>query len=684
MIATKSMKSFLIALLACCAFLMWGTEKAAASISDAKAINVNQTYKGVLKDYYQQDFYKFTINAAGNITLSIKQKYNSAWDGQILNSSGQVYESFTTDDSEMISGDASRSVGLPAGTYYIKIEDYYGAEGVNYEFKVQYSQSNYYEKEFNDSLTAANPIELNKFYTGMLRDEYDNDFYKFTLEKPGNIKLLMENQPGIEWYGHIQDSKGNIYNYLNSDDSEMVSGYAASQVGLPAGTYYIKIKDGYHGYTYPYKMKLEYTASDFYEKEFNNSITTANGILINKTYKGSLQYDDDKDFYKVTLSKPGKVTLSIKQKAGVNWYAHIQDTKGNPYASLNTDDSEMVEGDAEKEVGLPKGTYYVLIKNYYSWGDETPYEFLVKYTSSSNYEQEFNDNLTTATAIKLNQSYYGNLQYDEDLDFYKFSIPKDGLVNLQIPQKSGLELYASIQNSSGTVYKDLSTNGSGSVKGNAGLQVFMKKGTYYLKIKNYYYGSTGIPYSFKLYMQTPGLASNKVTVTNNKGKKDSVRISGIKKGDLIKVYNASTKGKLVAQKTSTGSADTISVNQVGEKAGKIYVTVTSPSMTESKRTAVSFTGEQTNAVKSSQVKMTNNKSKKDVITVSKLKKGDVVKVYSASKGGKLLAKSGKVTKTSAAISISQLGKKAGSVYITVQSDGMKESARVKVSYKAEK
>ncbi|MCM3391509.1 MULTISPECIES: hypothetical protein [Cytobacillus] len=68
MIATKTMKSFLFALLACCAFLMWGTEKAAASISDAKAINLNQTYKGVLKDYDQKDFYKFTISAPGNIT----------------------------------------------------------------------------------------------------------------------------------------------------------------------------------------------------------------------------------------------------------------------------------------------------------------------------------------------------------------------------------------------------------------------------------------------------------------------------------------------------------------------------------------------------------------------------------------------------------------------------------------
>ncbi|MEH7573290.1 hypothetical protein V7176_17065, partial [Cytobacillus firmus] len=502
------------------------------------------------------------------------------------------------------------------------------------------------------------------------------------LTKPGNIKLLIKNQPGIEWYGHIQDTKGNIYNYIYTDDSEMVSGYETAEVGLPAGTYYVKIENYSDGFETPYQMKVQYTATDYYEKEFNNSITAANGLTLNKIYKGNLQNSDDKDFFKFTLTKPGNVALSIKQSPGTIWYVHIQDTKGNIYTKIYTDDSEMIEGNVAREVGLPKGTYYVLISNY-SYGIDKTYEFQVKYTSSNYYEQEFNNNLTNATAVNLNQTYKGNLQDYNDIDFYKFSVPKDGLVNLQIPQKAGMELYAHIQNSSGKVYKDLYTNGSEAVKGNAALQVSLKKGTYYLQIKNYY-GSIDIPYSFKLYMQTPGLASSKITVTNHKGKKDSIRISGIKKGDVIKVYNASTKGKLIAQKTSTGSADIISVNQIGEKAGKIYVTVTSPSMTESKRTAVSFTGEQTNAVKSSQVKITNNKSKKDVITVSKLKKGDVVKVYNASKGGKLLAKSGKVTKTSAAISISQLGKKAGSVYITVQSEGMKESARVKVSYKGEK
>ncbi|MBY0158852.1 hypothetical protein M4D56_08215 [Cytobacillus oceanisediminis] len=249
-----------------------------------------------------------------------------------------------------------------------------------------------------------------------------------------------------------QDTKGNVYDYMYTDDSEMVTGYSAAEVGLPAGTYYVKIENYSDGFETAYQMKVQYTATDYYEKEFNNSITTANGLTLNKIYKGNLQNSDDKDFFKFTLTKPGNVALSIKQSPGTIWYAHIQDTKGNIYTKIYTGDSEMIEGNVAREVGLPKGTYYVLISNY-SYGIDKPYEFQVKYTSSNYYEQEFNNNLTNATAVNLNQTYKGNLQDYNDIDFYKFSVPKDGLVNLQIPQKAGMELYAHIQNSSGKVIK---------------------------------------------------------------------------------------------------------------------------------------------------------------------------------------------------------------------------------------
>lgn len=80
-------------------------------------------------------------------------------------------------------------------------------------------------------------------------------------------------------------------------------------------------------------------------------------------------------------------------------------------------------------------------------------------------------------------------------------------------------------------------------------------------------------------------------VINNKGKADSVTGSKIAKGDVIKVYNASSKGTLLASKQSEGSSTVLSIKQLGSKVRKVYVTITNPGRSESIRTAVSYSAE---------------------------------------------------------------------------------------------
>ena len=181
---------------------------------------------------------------------------------------------------------------------------------------------------------------------------------------------------------------------------------------------------------------------------------------------------------------------------------------------------------------------------------------------------------------------------------------------------------------------------------------------------------------------SPKINAKNINVINNKDKPDTVTVKGLKKNDIVKVYNS--KGKLLAtSKKVSGTSITMSIKQLGEKAGKVDITVTKSEMTESSRTAVSFTGEKSATIKASQVKIINNKGKADTVTVIGLKKGDSIKVYNASSKGKQLATK-KATGSSVTLSIKQLGTKAGKVYITVTKTGMRESSRTAASYNSEK
>ncbi|WP_455931482.1 hypothetical protein, partial [Priestia aryabhattai] len=466
----------------CCTFALEGNSVHAA-IDDATQLPLNQIHKGKLQDSGDKDFYKVVVPSNGNVSLSIKQRHGAYWYGAILNSKGEVYEEISTDGSEFAEGYAITQVGLPKGTYYIEIESSYEAYGKTYEIKAGFTASNNYEKEFNNNLTNANTINLNQTYKGSLKDTNDEDFYKVVVPSDGNVSLSVKQRHGAYWYGAILNSKGQVYEDIHTDGSESVEGYAVTQVGLPKGTYYIQIEDSSDAYDKPYEIKVGFTASNNYEKEFNNNLTNANTINLNQTYKGSLKDTNDEDFYKVVVPSDGNVSLSVKQRYGAYWYGAILNSKGQVYEDIHTDGSESVEGYAVTQVGLPKGTYYIQIEDSSDAYDK-PYEIKVGFTASNNYEKEFNNNLTNANTINLNQTYKGSLKDTNDEDFYKVVVPSDGNVSLSVKQRYGAYWYGAILNSKGQVYEDIHTDGSESVEGYAVTQVGLPKGTYYIQIED--------------------------------------------------------------------------------------------------------------------------------------------------------------------------------------------------------
>lgn len=88
-------------------------------------------------------------------------------------------------------------------------------------------------------------------------------------------------------------------------------------------------------------------------------------------------------------------------------------------------------------------------------------------------------------------------------------------------------------------------------------------------------------------------------------------------------------------------------------------------------------------LKTSQVKVENNKGKNDKVTVSSLNTGDYIKVYNSK--GTLLATSAKATKngTSVSVSIKQLGTSSGKILVSRTSSNALESDKLTVSFKAE-
>ena len=187
------------------------------------------------------------------------------------------------------------------------------------------------EVEGNDTFNTAQVISVNDFVKGNLVTSSDVDYYKVDLTSAGYISLTFNHD--------YVDSSWTYWRVTlyNEDNKELVTyGFAGNKtksecnpIGVPAGTYYAKVSSNYHS-DVPYELKLNYTQSNSWETEFNDSFSTANQISVNTAVNGSLMTSGDVDYYKVNVSSAGYISLIFSHdyvdSSWTYWKATIYDS----------------------------------------------------------------------------------------------------------------------------------------------------------------------------------------------------------------------------------------------------------------------------------------------------------------------------------------------------------------------
>ncbi|MBR0086418.1 MAG: N-acetylmuramoyl-L-alanine amidase family protein [Lachnospiraceae bacterium] len=423
------------------------------SRASANAISLNTTVTGNISSYNDEDWYKFTLSQAGAISVQFGHQdltsSNLHWRLYLYNSEGQNITGDTDKCYEFDGNGTGYSlpeIGLPAGTYYVRVISGYYTESSSYTVRVSFTASSVYEKEYNGSRASATSMNLNTFYKGSIYADYaDEDWYKFTLSQAGVLTVTFSHKDLTDsqyyWGLYLYNSEGqNI-----TGDSEKRfdfagdgTGYSLPEVGLPAGTYYIRVTMLYGHSDSTYSVKAGFTASSTYEKEYNGSRASATPINLNTVYKGSIYVDyGDEDWYKVTLSQAGALTVQFTHK-------DLTDSQSYWRVYLYNSEGKNITGEYEKwyqfdgdgtgyslpEVGLPAGTYYIRVTADYH--NDSTYSLKAGFTASTVYEKEYNGSRDSATPIKANVAYKGSTYADSyDEDYYKIVLTKNDTVKIR-------------------------------------------------------------------------------------------------------------------------------------------------------------------------------------------------------------------------------------------------------------
>ncbi len=163
-----------------------------------------------------------------------------------------------------------------------------------------------------------------------------------------------------------------------------------------------------------------------------DTMATATEVTFGTKYTGKLTESDEKDFYKITLSESGPVTINIVGYCNAIW-SYLYDVSGNEiwYYKQQVSSSTGMST-STTVIHLTSGTYYFVATRRTGEGD---YNFKVDFTSANESFKEtnggINETMPTASEIEINKLYNGTLSENEERDYYKFTLSSSKKITLE-------------------------------------------------------------------------------------------------------------------------------------------------------------------------------------------------------------------------------------------------------------
>ncbi len=359
------------------------------------------------------------------------------------------------------------------------------------------------EKEPNNDIQSANEIEANIKYSGVLKNEEDVDYYRLQLDQKGKLSIKLSHPKmdtgDVFWITSLLSQEENAIVEMNStgQDAETQSSFARVSPGI----YYIRIAPRYCSdkkYTFTVLFEEE---DESYEIEPNDDLSSqAMEISLNTEYTGNLTTENDTDYFKFRTDSKQKVWIKFSHsKTNTNdtlWKAALFDD--SDAALLNIDSSGANASLTSDCVRLPAGDYYVRVNAYY-WSN-LDYTFSVcSEEEDSSTEDEPNNDYAAATPISLGSSITGNIQSENDVDFYQFTLENTGSIQVtfshqKIDDNATFWRYELYNVDSSEAFQNTEEQSTISITGNSVENIVSKweslpAGTYYLKVYGYYYNN---------------------------------------------------------------------------------------------------------------------------------------------------------------------------------------------------
>ena len=421
------------------------------------------------------------------------------------------------------------------------------------------------ENEPNNSITEANPISVNSTSNGHIGGgvypNIDNqDWWVVTLTTQGSLTINTNSGSIVCVVSYLYLADGTTI--LTDTWSGPCSDTNRTMIvpNLAPGNYYIKATN-YSG-AGNYTISTTFTASPYpSDIEPNNYMNQAVQVQPTDTAIGLLgyigqSYQDDNDWYKITLVEDGSLTLRVltNQTLTVNTLYLFDSDTNTIIASGNWGTDATVN-----HPNLSPGSYYINLSHYTGYGG---YQFISTFVPAYYPNDNLtNDQIENAQVIGINDSLTGRLGYYNNgytdiSDYYKFTIQEDGKIRFHVVTTQSL--YTGDLLIFDTDTNTLIINGSW---GQDAQVVYnnISPGIYYLKVPrytgygSYYLTSTFTPATFPNDQEFNDIIQNSIPILPNDSLTGRLGYYGSGHTDIADYYHFTTPvdGKIRFRVVST-------------------------------------------------------------------------------------------------------------------------------------
>lgn len=266
------------------------------------------------------------------------------------------------------------------------------------------------EQEPNDTIVTANPVSLNTAVTGNLYKTSDKDWFEFTLPSAGMVQLSFGHEyvdlDSDCWRTYLYTAENKEIVYFQWKGNATVT-EQSGQIGLEAGTYYVCVtKTPAYRYDVDYQLTVNFTASNTWETEFNDTVATADPMALNTKYSGSIMNSRDEDWYVFTLPSSETVQLVFGNEPvttfGNNWRTTIYTSEKKKVVSSTWRGDATTDQTSDK-CSLAAGTYYLCVEGMIGNRKDETYWITIK-TAAGN-QPDSGDIVAPFTDVKASAYY---------------------------------------------------------------------------------------------------------------------------------------------------------------------------------------------------------------------------------------------------------------------------------------